>query len=233
MGRRRYISTDISLDEDVDAIAQVSDFAALLYTWMIPHVKDDAITTGSAKRILAEVMPLRRDKTTADVEAALELIESMGLFELRTADSIYWPPDTFYKYQSYIQAKNRRSEDAISCERRKTPQIAASLSLSPSLPPTDQTPVPSRSPEPQRNKRGSYPQAEPEGLPGTLAYFSEKVDRELTSEEISWTSRHAKRFGCSVVARVIGDFVPERGVDLPYMTGCVKNWSKTTTGVAV
>jgi hypothetical protein len=125
MSRRRYVSTDISLDEAVDAVAQQSDFAALLYTWMLPHVKDDATITGSAKRLLAEVLPHRRDKTVADIEAALEIIEGAGLFVWdRENDCILFDCDAFYRYQSYIKAENRRE----SAEN--------ATSLTPSLPPS-------------------------------------------------------------------------------------------------
>lgn len=148
MARRRYLSSDVSLDEEVDALAQESDFAALLYTWMIPHAEDDATITGSPNRLRAKVIPLR-DKSSEDVSAALGLMEVHGLFEFwdRESDVIYFPPEAFYRYQSYIpdakrrpplNAEQRREATGISDERRKTPQNTASLSLSlsPSLSPS-------------------------------------------------------------------------------------------------
>ena len=46
MARRRYISTAISTDTAVCKLAKkYGEFAAMLYTWMIPHAEDDAKLT--------------------------------------------------------------------------------------------------------------------------------------------------------------------------------------------
>lgn len=131
MSRRRYISTEISLDPAVNRVARRSDFAALLYTWMIPHASDDATITGDPEKLLLEVLPGRRDKEPDDIQAALEVMEAEGLFELwsRETMTIYFWPESFYRYQTYIKPTNRRMWDAISEEQRKTPKNAASLSL--------------------------------------------------------------------------------------------------------
>jgi hypothetical protein len=45
--RRRYLSTAISLDPTVNKLARTAgDFAALLFTWMIPHADDDGAITA-------------------------------------------------------------------------------------------------------------------------------------------------------------------------------------------
>lgn len=132
MSRRRYVSSDISLDPAVNRVGVVSDFAALLYTWMIPHAKDDATISGDPDRILLEVVPGRRDKTASDIIEALEFIEAEGLFEWwdRETMTIYFDPESFYKYQTYIKPCNRRAPLDNAEERRKTPKNTASLSLS-------------------------------------------------------------------------------------------------------
>ena len=142
MSRRRYVSTDISLDPAVNRVSKKSDFAALLYTWMIPHASDDATITGDPEKLMMLVMPGRRDKDPKDIAAALTLLEAEGLFELwsRTTGTIYLWPATFYRYQTYIKPANRRSESADAAEQRKTPQNTASLSLSP---PPSHSPSPS------------------------------------------------------------------------------------------
>ena len=134
MSRRRYISTRISKDKRVNAVAMRSDFAALLYTWLIAHAADDATCSGDPEELLYEVMPGRRDKTAQDVEDALEIIQQEGLFTSRNG-RIYFETDTFYKYQTYISKANRRTA-ANADERRETAEKAASLSLSlsPSIP---------------------------------------------------------------------------------------------------
>jgi|GEM_PF-1974832 len=92
----------------------------------------EAWMQGSA---LMEVFPGRRDKDIHDVEKALELIESEGLFEMwsRITQTIYFWPETFYRYQTYIKPSDRRVEEANAAERRRTPKNTASLSPSLSL----------------------------------------------------------------------------------------------------
>lgn len=112
MARRRYISTDISLDVALNRLAAQSDFAALLYTWMIPHATDQATITGDPERLLAMVLPHRRDVEADDVKKALELLDEAGLFELwdrgAKTPTVYFHPASFYRYQTYVMQEKRR-----------------------------------------------------------------------------------------------------------------------------
>lgn len=117
MARRRYISTDISLDSKLN---RVSDFAALLYTWGIAHARDDCrISPQNAEEVRNRVVP-GRNKSVEEVEKALLELVGSGLNGIDEKGEIYYPSNSFYKYQTYINAANRR----------ETPQNAASLSLS-------------------------------------------------------------------------------------------------------
>ena len=112
MSRRRYISTTMSVDKALNRLASQSDFAALLYTWMIPHAEDDTTLTGDADDIASLVIPKRRDKSPEDVEQAIALMDKEGLvWRYHRADGkpmLQFPPDAFYRYQTYI-AKDRRN----------------------------------------------------------------------------------------------------------------------------
>ncbi len=121
MARRRYISTVISVDRDVDRLAQeAGDFAALLYTWMIPHAEDDCSLTGDPDELLITVVPRRRDKTPEDVAKALDAMDRLGLITWdREGKRVYFPPETFYRYQTYIPEQKRRSADSMP-QRRTT-----------------------------------------------------------------------------------------------------------------
>lgn len=124
MARRRYISTDISTDSKVNA---VSDLAALLYTWSIPHFADNCrLTPRNAAECRWTILPGRKS-TEKDVEKAMNELFCVGLWGRDEDGRIFIPSDSFYKFQTYINAANRR----------ETPQIAASsspsLSPSPSL----------------------------------------------------------------------------------------------------
>jgi len=152
MSRRRYLSTKISQDAKINRLAvQHGDFAALLYTWMIPHVEDDATLSGDPEEILMTVIPGRRDKTVADVEHALTAMHDIGLIVWTRDDPqpLVTFPASFYTYQSYITAERRSgaqsSNDAasraggsaddnvsaqISANQRKSAQNASSFKSS-------------------------------------------------------------------------------------------------------
>jgi hypothetical protein len=155
MSRRRYISTSMSIDKRLNRLAvEHSDFAALLYTWMIPHAADDTTLNGDLDEFMATVIPMRRDKHTEDVVAALEGMETLGLIVWERAENrIRFPAAAFYAHQSYIRADNRVEDwptPQNAEERRRTPQNAVSFSLSSSVsvsapPPNGAAPAPKRS----------------------------------------------------------------------------------------
>lgn len=107
MARRRYLSTEISQDKIVNRLAvKHGDFAALLYTWMIPHAGDDGTLPGDPEELLYIVAPGRRDKQPEDIEAALQAMRDEGLIEW-DGKTARFPPASFYKYQTYIKPSNR------------------------------------------------------------------------------------------------------------------------------
>lgn len=141
MSRRRDLSTDISTDGKVN---ELSNLAALLYTWSIPHANEDAsLTPKTAKEIKMLIIP-GRDCTIADVQGAMEEVLAQGLWLKEESGVIYFPPETFYKYQNKIAADRRRSvvvkEPIASAEPRnptkphETPQMAAHCRAEPQNP---------------------------------------------------------------------------------------------------
>jgi hypothetical protein len=158
MARRRYVSTKVSTDLAVNKLAQESDFAALLYTWLIPHCEDDGLLpSGDPEEVLAMVVPMRRDKTSVDISDALALMEKLQLV-IWHDDCIEFDPVSFYEYQSYIKADRRRTTPHIcACPRHSTQNTAvprtstqntASVSLSPSLSPSPSFSVSPPTPQP-------------------------------------------------------------------------------------
>ena len=133
MARRRYISTKISTDAAVNRLASSGgDFAVMLYTWMIPHAQDDATLTGDPDELLMTVIPGRRDKSAEDVAAALEAMQGAGLIVWDGA-TVWFPSESFYGYQTYIKAENRRqtpNPGTNAGKRRKTPENASSVTPS-------------------------------------------------------------------------------------------------------
>jgi hypothetical protein len=154
MSRRRYLSTEISIDTAINRLARTAgDFAVLLYTWMIPHADDDGILHGDAEEIILQVIPGRRDKSLADVTDALRAMQKEGLIEWdEEGRQVVFPYSSFYKYQTYIKPERRRgaeqqnaakvAQDSVNrqssspnaANKRKTPQNVASLKHSLSHP---------------------------------------------------------------------------------------------------
>lgn len=80
------IAKSISVSDETNALG---DFAALLFTWLIPHTDDYGVIPGSAGRIKALVVP-RRTQSEAEIEAALEEMRSVGLiYRYRHAGQAY------------------------------------------------------------------------------------------------------------------------------------------------
>jgi len=143
MPRRRYISTNISTDCGTN---KLSTFAALLYTWAIPHFNDDCrLTPKNAEEIKWSVIPARSEGIGM-VVSAIEEIVMAGLWGMDNNGHICMPSESFYKYQTYIPAE----------KRRETPQIAASPAPSPS-------PSPSPKEEQERPKGAAVDNSKNEG----------------------------------------------------------------------
>lgn len=141
MARKRNISTEISVDPRLD---ELSDFEALLFTWMIPHAGDDgAISRKSAqfgenrqnglvsvaKEIKNRVVP-GRGTVEMVLAGFLHILELELLIE--EEDVFSFAISTFYKYQHYIPANRRKS-----AQNRASP----SPSLTPSHSPTKETTI--------------------------------------------------------------------------------------------
>ena len=144
MSRRRYVSTKISTDKQVNKLAtQYGDFAALLFTWMIPHAEDNCEITGDPEELMTIVCPGRRDKSVNDVMVAIDGMVELDLiipFHRNENPMLFFPPESFYNYQTYVSAKNRcfdakeqRETPKNAEEHKKIAQNTVSPSLSPSL----------------------------------------------------------------------------------------------------
>lgn len=143
MSRRRYVSTDVSIDKRLNRLAtEHGDFAALLYSWMIPHATDEATLNGDLDEFMATVIPMRRDKAPAEVQAAIEAMVAVGLLTAWDGETIYFPTEAFYRYQTYIKVENRRIGDVSmgesasptnADEQRETPKNAEGKADAPDL----------------------------------------------------------------------------------------------------
>jgi DnaD/phage-associated family protein len=125
MARRRYVSTEISIDKEVNKLAiQYGDFAALLFTWMIPHAEDDRTITADPYEILNKVVPARRDKSEEDIQEAIAgMIKYKLLTVVEDGKLLKFKPKSFYKYQSYIPVNKRQEEGYAPMPPRGNPPV--------------------------------------------------------------------------------------------------------------
>lgn len=181
MPRRRYLCTDISVDTKVN---QLSTFAALLYTWAIPHFLDDCrMTPRNPAEIKWTVVPARPESVT-EVETAMQEIFLAELWGRDENGKIYIPSKSFYKFQTYINAANRRKTPENTGDHRESPEIAAKHRESP-----ENTASPSPSPSPSLKEDLSSTVDEE-----TASYGSEKGGAELSVKDLvdSWNEHFTK-----------------------------------------
>jgi hypothetical protein len=126
VSRKRYLSTNVSTDPRVRDLAKdAGEFAALLYTWMIPHAADDGMISADPDELLMLVVPGFRWRTRDDVQDATQAMERLGLLLRVDCSHFQFPPTAFYRYQAYVKA-----------DRRRTPEQPAISGLFPELPGT-------------------------------------------------------------------------------------------------
>lgn len=143
MARKRSISTEISTDKRFNQLVnEYGTLAGLLYILIIPHVEDDCTITSDIDELKMKVIPGLRSAKKKDVEKAVQGMLEVGLLYQKFADVLSLPPESFYKYQSYIPL-DRRVVDDNAAEHRKTAinpaPLSLSLSPSPSLSPKEYT----------------------------------------------------------------------------------------------
>lgn len=227
MARRRYLSTQISVDKAFNRLAmEAGDFAALLYTLMIPHAGDDGRLTSDPEELLMMVCPGRRDKTPQDASSALLAMEALGLIWME-GSFVAFPPASFYKYQTYIRAENRRieaenAEDQQPTpqnaeERRESPQNAASPSPSPS-PPVPPSPSHSNTQNQERDA-GAALDAQPEAA--AQAFDVVLALCEELEVEVAEMSGREKSRQAGVAKQLLAE-----GYSLEDVRGCVR-WLKS------
>ena len=102
MANRRMIAKSISVSDETNAL---SDFAALLFSWLIPHSDDYGVIPGSPGRIKALVVP-RRKQSEADIDAALEEMRRVGLiYRYRHAGQPYIQLVRFDQHQEGLHKR--------------------------------------------------------------------------------------------------------------------------------
>lgn len=114
MGRKVYITSDMSIDEQLSEVAEADPEAALLWPWIITFFDDWGRALASPRRIKAAVFPSIHTVTVEKVETALQLYARVGLIVLYEVDGRRYmavPHDKWFKYQTHIR-REKRADDS-------------------------------------------------------------------------------------------------------------------------
>jgi hypothetical protein len=144
VSRKRYLSTNISTDPRLRDLARdAGEFAALLYTWMIPHAADDGLISSDPDELLMLVVPGFRWRTPEDVRQALSAMEQLELVQRVDRTHVRFPPTAFYRYQAYVKPDRRSTsqQPEISGLFPEVPGTSAESLASSSFPVSSSIPV--------------------------------------------------------------------------------------------
>ncbi|HBY09774.1 hypothetical protein A2274_00260 [candidate division WWE3 bacterium RIFOXYA12_FULL_43_11] len=107
MAKARMIHNKISLSLQVN---ELSDKAALLFTWAISHADDDGRMIGDAKTMHARIVPLRKWSVSL-LEKLLEEITNKGLWQRWKQNNLWYIE--FPTWKRYQQIRNDRYSSSL------------------------------------------------------------------------------------------------------------------------
>ena len=113
MSRKVFISSDISIDENLDDVASENALAALLWPWFLTCFDDWGRSEASPKRLKNKVFPGNELVTPEVIATALQLYQKYGLLKLYEVDGKQYmavDQEKWFKYQTHIR-KEKREKD--------------------------------------------------------------------------------------------------------------------------
>jgi len=116
MARKRFITSDMSIDERIAEIAAQNPVAALMWPWFITGFDDWGRMEAAPIKIKLSIFPAF-PYTAKDIEEAINLYAKHGLvhkYEVDGKQYLAINPKKFYKYQTYIRS-DKRETDGSSC----------------------------------------------------------------------------------------------------------------------
>lgn len=114
MGRKVFITSDMSTDEALLDIAELDPKAALIWPWILTFFNDWGRAEAKPKEIKAKIFPLNELISYKDIETALKLYHQFNLITLYQVDNkkyMYIDSETWFDYQTHIH-KTKRSDDS-------------------------------------------------------------------------------------------------------------------------
>jgi len=116
MARKRFVTSDISIDEKIADIAAENPVAALMWPWFITGFDDWGRMEAVPVKIKLSIFPAF-PYTAKDIKEAIDLYDKYGIvhkYEVDGKEYIAIEPEKYYKYQTYIRGE-KREKDGSNC----------------------------------------------------------------------------------------------------------------------
>ena len=149
MGRKVYISSDMSTDDRLMEAADHSPMAPILWPWLLTAFDDWGRAEAVPRTIKAKVFPSFDAVTTEHVAGALNALASAGLimlYEIGHKQYMAIPPEKWFRYQTQIP-RDKRKRDSSRIPAPDHSAVARDLAESSAVA-RDLVPSPSPSPSP-------------------------------------------------------------------------------------
>ena len=115
VSRKVFVSSDMSIDEGLIAVAEQSSESALLWPWLLTAFDDWGRSEANARRLKARVFPAIAHVTPDLINEALRLYAEYGLIAVYTVrDKQYMAidPAKWFKYQTHIRRDKRDKDES-------------------------------------------------------------------------------------------------------------------------
>lgn len=115
MGRKVFVTSDISVDERLLTVAERDPLAALIWPWILTTLDDWGRAEAKSRMLKAKVFPCNDIITAESIAAALHLYHEVGLIELYEVTGrpyLSVPHDKWFKYQTHIHGSKRIKDDS-------------------------------------------------------------------------------------------------------------------------
>lgn len=157
MARKRFVTSDISKDRKIAILASVNPTAALMWPWFMTSFDDWGRMEADPLEVKLTLFPAF-PYTMEEIAESIKLFDQYGLAHLYEVDGKQYlavNPETWYKYQTYIDNKRKAKDNSkfpsppnppwettiandlqntaiVADDKQTSTRIVPSLSLSPS-----------------------------------------------------------------------------------------------------
>lgn len=115
MGRKVYITSEMSVDERLIVVAEKDPQAALLWPWLLTVFDDWGRAEANSRRLKAQVFPVNDMVTPELIDKALRLYHEAGLlilYEVQGKAYMAIPQEKWFKYQTHIRKEKRLKDES-------------------------------------------------------------------------------------------------------------------------